>query len=138
MALLEPQLRKRLEHALAEINTALAASAKSRDLVEELLGGAGDSAAQPAFVPLRWLRSALALSWLRRCFTSKLYRARSQLYRSQNLQVNIRFKALAEMYKMHSFAQLLESIIENWGSSALSIFCQNGAKAFATFAKFSK
>ena len=31
-------------------------------------------------------------------------RARSRLYRSQILQVNIRWKALAEIYTMHSFA----------------------------------
>ena len=84
-------------------------------------------------------RAVVAATWgicTRRA--GKFNRARSQLYRSQNLQENMRLKALAEMYKMHSFAQLLESIIENWGSSALSIFGQNVAKAFANFAKFSK
>ena len=35
---------------------------------------------------------------------SKLNRARSQLYRSQILQENMRWKALAETYTMHSFA----------------------------------
>ena len=35
-----------------------------------------------------------------------LYNARSRLYRSQLLQVNMRWKALAEIYIMHSFAQL--------------------------------
>ena len=34
----------------------------------------------------------------------KLYRAQSRLYRSHILQVNIRWKALAEIYTMHSFA----------------------------------
>ena len=34
----------------------------------------------------------------------KLYKARSRLYRSQILQVNARWKALAEIYTMHSFA----------------------------------
>ena len=34
----------------------------------------------------------------------KLHRARSRLYRSQILQVNTRWKALAEIYTMHSFA----------------------------------
>ena len=34
----------------------------------------------------------------------RLYRARSRLYRSQILQVNTRWKALAEIYTMHSFA----------------------------------
>ena len=33
----------------------------------------------------------------------KLYKARSRLYRSQILQVNMRLKALAEIYTMHSF-----------------------------------
>ena len=40
----------------------------------------------------------------------KLYRARSRLYRSQTLQVNMRLKALAEIYTMHSFAQLRNHI----------------------------
>ena len=34
----------------------------------------------------------------------ELYRARSRLYRSQILQVNTRWKALAEIYTIHSFA----------------------------------
>ena len=33
-----------------------------------------------------------------------LLEARSRLYRSQILQVNMRWKALAEIYTMHSFA----------------------------------
>ena len=37
---------------------------------------------------------------------SKLYRARSRLSRSQFLQPNIRWKALAEIYTMHSILQL--------------------------------
>ena len=36
--------------------------------------------------------------------SGKLDRARSRLYRSHILQVNMRWKALAEIYKMHSFA----------------------------------
>ena len=36
----------------------------------------------------------------------KLYRARSRLYRSRFVQPNMRLKALAEIYRMHSFAQL--------------------------------
>ena len=36
----------------------------------------------------------------------KLYKARSRLYRSQNLQVYTRWKALAEIYTIHSFAFL--------------------------------
>ena len=42
-------------------------------------------------------------------------RARSRLYRSQILQVNIRWKALAEIYTMHSFAPLsnLKILVDN-------------------------
>ena len=36
----------------------------------------------------------------------KLYRARSRLYRNEIVQVNMRLKALAEIYTMHSFARL--------------------------------
>ena len=37
--------------------------------------------------------------------SGKLERARSRLYQSQILQVNMRWEALAEIYKMHSFAR---------------------------------
>ena len=43
---------------------------------------------------------------LPRARTYELVRARSRLYRSQILQVNMRLKALAEIYTMHPFAQL--------------------------------
>ena len=36
----------------------------------------------------------------------KLYRARSRLYRNEILQVDMRLKALAEIYTMRSFALL--------------------------------
>ena len=36
----------------------------------------------------------------------KLYRARSRLYRNEILQENMRLKALAEIYTLHSFALL--------------------------------
>ena len=39
-----------------------------------------------------------------RARTFELFRARSRLYRSQILQLNICWKALAEIYTMHSFA----------------------------------
>ena len=32
----------------------------------------------------------------------------------------MRWKALAEIHKMHSFAPFLESIIENWGKKDLA------------------
>ena len=45
----------------------------------------------------------------------KLYKARSRLYRCQILQVNTRWKALAEIYAIHSFAPFLETIFEKPG-----------------------
>ena len=59
--------------------------------------------------------------------SGKLDRARSRLYRGQILQVNTRWKALAEIYKMQSFAQLCNLK-----------FCQNFANFFAKFSKFRK
>ena len=50
----------------------------------------------------------------------KLCKALSRLYRSQILQVNTCWKALAEIYTMLSFAPLLESINENWGKKGLA------------------
>jgi hypothetical protein len=47
---------------------------------------------------------------LRMRVSGKLGRARSLLYRSQILQVNMRLKALAEIYTMHSFALLQNRI----------------------------
>ena len=41
-----------------------------------------------------------------RARTFELCRARSRLHRSQNLKVNIRWKALAEIYTIHIFAQI--------------------------------
>ena len=49
-----------------------------------------------------YIRSIIVMICTRRA--GKLFRARSRLYRSQNLQVNTRWKALAEVYTMHSFA----------------------------------
>ena len=47
--------------------------------------------------------------------TGKLYRTRSRLYRSQILQVNMRLKALAEIFTMHSFApfSMLKIFVKN-------------------------
>ena len=45
----------------------------------------------------------------------KLYKARSRLYRSQILQIHTRWKALAEIYTMHSFApfSILNFFVKN-------------------------
>ena len=50
-----------------------------------------------------------------RARTYELIRARSRLNRSQILQVNTRWKALAEIYTMHSFAPLsnLKNFVNN-------------------------
>ena len=55
----------------------------------------------------------------------KLYKARSRLYRNQILQVNTRWKALAEIYTMLSFAHLCN----------LNFFCKKFGKNFAEFCK---
>ena len=60
--------------------------------------------------------------------SGKFDRARSRLYRRQILQENMRLKALAEIYTMHSFAQLCN----------LTFFCQNFAKILQNSAKFLK
>ena len=52
--------------------------------------------------------------------TGIILEVRSRLYRGQILQVNTRWKALAEIYTMHSFAPFLESIIKNWGKKSLA------------------
>ena len=51
--------------------------------------------------------------------SGKLYRARSRLYRGQILQVSMRLKALAEIYTMHSFAQLLHNFWNPYSKTAL-------------------
>ena len=54
-------------------------------------------------------------------FPSKLRGARSRLYRRRFLQVNTRWKALAEIYTMHSFAPF----------SNLNFFVKNRQNFFA-------
>ena len=65
--------------------------------------------------PARWRPLVESFKWNEGC--GKPSRARSRLYRSQILQVNMRLKALAEIYTMHSFAQLCNL-------NFLSKFCQ--------------
>ena len=48
-----------------------------------------------------------------RARTFELFRARSRLYRSQILQVKTRWKALAEIYTMHSFAPFWNPLAKN-------------------------
>ena len=63
------------------------------------------SRARPSRVILRPRSRGRARTWgicTRRA--GKLYRARSRLYPRRFLQVNTRWKALAEIYTMHSFA----------------------------------
>ena len=60
---------------------------------------------------------------------SKLYRARSLLYRRQFLQVNIRWKALDEIYKIYmllhrSDLNISEKIRQSF-SHFLAKFCKN-------------
>ena len=61
---------------------------------------------------------------------SKLYRARSLLYRRQILQVNIRWKALDEIYKIYMLLHRSDLNISETVRQTFSHFRQN----FANFA----
>ena len=60
----------------------------------------------------------------------------SRLYRSQILQVNNRWKALAEIYKMHSFAPFLESKFEKPGKKYRSLISNVSLKIAEKFPDF--
>ena len=59
---------------------------------------------------------------------SKLYRARSLLYRRQILQVNIRWKALDEIYKIYMLLHRSELNISENFRQTFRIFLQKFAK----------
>ena len=58
----------------------------------------------------------------------KLYRARSLLYRRQILQVNIRWKALDEIYKIYMLLHRSDLNISEKFRQFFRIFWQNFAK----------
>ena len=62
-----------------------------------------------------------------RARTFELFRARSRLYRSQMLQINTRWKALAEIYTIHSFAPFSSQFFRQKFASFchFSQICQN-------------
>ena len=64
-------------------------------------GGAGESIRRPALADAGELRSEVNIEMN---FPPKLRGARSRLYRRRFLQVNTRWKALADIYTMHAFA----------------------------------
>ena len=59
---------------------------------------------------------------------SKLYRARSLLYRRQILQVNIRWKALDEIYKIYMLLHRSDLNISEIFRQIFRIFWHNFAK----------
>ena len=67
---------------------------------------------------------------------SKLYRARSLLYRRQILQVNIRWKAHDEIYKIYMLLHRSDLNISEFFRQIFRIFWQNFAK-FIIFELFS-
>ena len=69
---------------------------------------------------------------------SKLYRARSLLYRRQILQVNIRWKALDEIYKIYMLLHRSDLNISENFRQFFSHFLTNFAKIryFCQFFKF--
>ena len=87
---------------------------KGKTLLTALHKGVLEDSSQSQIYNRGWVSLA--------CF-GKLWRARSRLYRSQILQINTRWKALAEIYTMHSNGLLctaLESIGEKWGKKGLA------------------
>ena len=68
---------------------------------------------------------------------SKLYRARSLLYRRQILQVNIRWKALDEIYKIYMLLHRSDlNISENFRQFFFAFFVKN-LQNFVIFEFFS-
>ena len=67
---------------------------------------------------------------------SKLYKARSLLYRRQILQVNIRWKALDEIYKIYMLLHRSDLNISEYFVKLFRIFWQNLQK-FVDFEFFS-
>ena len=109
---------------------------KERSLRRTRGGGAGSSAAVKRAAtssPPRTYRSRRSPRTCRSPRTwrictrraGKLNKARSRLYRSHILQLSMRWKALAEIYTMHSFAQ-----------SQSSNFCSNITAILVNLSKF--
>ena len=67
---------------------------------------------------------------------SELWAARSQLYRSQILQLNTRWKALAEIYTMHSFAPFSNLKIFVKIAEFYAVFSKNFANCARTLLNF--
>ena len=67
---------------------------------------------------------------------SKLYRARSLLYRRQILQVNIRWKALDEIYKIYTLLHRSDLNISQIFSSKCSAFFGKNLQKFIIFEFF--
>ena len=68
---------------------------------------------------------------------SKLYRARSLLYRRQILQVNIRWKALDEIYKIYMLLHRSDVNISEIVRQKFRIFRQFFLQKFVIFEFFS-
>ena len=64
---------------------------------------------------------------------SKLYGARSLLYRRQILQVNIRWKALDEIYKIYMLLHRSDLIISAKFRHLFCVYNISSAKKFAMF-----
>ena len=64
----------------------------------------------------------------------KLDQARSRLYRNQILQVNTRWKALAEIYTMHicSFFKFGQHFTNVWPKFATYVHCVDLGESFPT------
>ena len=70
------------------------------------------------------------------CRMIKLYRARSLLYRRQNLQQNIRWKALDEIYKIYMLLHRSDLNISARVLETFSYFCSKFCKQTVFFSAF--
>ena len=97
-------VRKVARFCLNPVSPANRLDLRVRLLVRVFHGGVRGRPADPQRRHLAALNSAKRRQAAR---SGKLWRTRSRLYRSQ-------MKALAEIYKMHSFTQLYNNIFENF------------------------
>ena len=93
----------------------------TEDALREQCTAHGAEPATQRFCPHKLDRSLRSEVNIELNFPPKLRGARSRLYRRRFLQVNTRWKALAEIYTMHSFAPF----------SNLNFFVKNRQNVFA-------
>ena len=118
------KLLSRAGNSFSLLKTARSSRSRERKTTASASARSASSASRPATPATRRRRRRSTRS-------GKLDRPRSRLYRSQMLQANMRSKALAEIYTMHSSAQLCNLIfwknVANCLQNVAKKFCLNSA-----------